>query len=288
LSALTEHARAKVNLSLEVLGRRDDGYHELASLVAFASVADVISLTPGAPLGIEIEGPWAHALSGEENLVLRAAHTAQRQLPDLRLGHFRLEKHLPVAAGIGGGSADAAAALRLLRAANPDLSASLDWSRLALSIGADVPVCLHNAAAFMSGIGERIAPVASMPPLWAVLVNPRVPLSTADVFRSLNAPPTDRRATQLPEPPAFEAFAHLIDWLAGRPNGLEISARALCPAITPVLQELTLLPESAMARMSGSGPTCFALFAESEAADSAARSLATRHPEWWVCAAHLA
>ncbi|MGD9802065.1 MAG: 4-(cytidine 5'-diphospho)-2-C-methyl-D-erythritol kinase [Hyphomicrobiaceae bacterium] len=292
-ASLTEMAPAKINLTLTVCGRRRDGYHQLESLVVFADSAasDTIDLVVGGPLHLELLGPGAAALAGEaisSNLVMRAAVAVLQMVPRAETGTFRLQKHLPVAAGIGSGSADAAAALRLMRRANPNLADSIDWASLAATIGADVPVCLANRASLMWGLGERVAPLLELPAVWVVLANPRVPLSTADVFRTLSASslPFDQEAAEtLPTIPRFANLADLITFITRRPNDLEAPAKQLCPIIREVQLRLADLDGALLARMSGSGPTCFALFATANAAHDGARRLAVSRPDWWVQAA---
>lgn len=283
---VVELAAAKVNLSLRVFGRRPDGYHELDSLVAFASIGDRLTLELGGPLALETEGPGAADLAAADNLVLRAANAVVKRHPGLKLGTFRLEKHLPISAGLGGGSADAAAALRLLRRANPDLATAIDWPALAATIGADVPVCLLQRAARMTGVGEGVAPLGLFPELWAVLANPRIPLSTAAIFSALNAPPLPAVPRHAPMPP-LEDFGAVIGHLEHHPNHLEDTAIRLAPVIAEVRQALAGLEGACLARMTGSGPTCFALFAKAPDAESGAAKLAARHPDWWVTAARL-
>lgn len=288
---LSETASAKINLTLKVLGRRPDGYHELDSLVAFAGppAADRLSLEPGGQLTLEIVGSGASALSSEDvgsNLVVRAAEAARRICPDLRLGAFRLEKNLPVAAGIGGGSSDSAAALRLIRRLNPDHESAIDWHAVAASIGADVPVCLLGRFARMTGLGEHLAPLSPLPPVWAVLANPRVPLSTAPVFKALGAAPLRARPETSP-PPQFHELDDLIDYLGARSNDLEAAAIPICPEVGRVRARLGSLDGMLLSRMSGSGPTCFALFATHAAAEAGARELRAVEPGWWTEAARL-
>lgn len=283
-ATLTETARAKVNLTLRVLGRRPDGYHDLESLVVFADIGDRITFVPGAEPAVRVTGPFAGAIDGE-NIALRAL----RALADrgLTLGSIEIEKRLPVAAGIGGGSADAAAVLRAIRRANPDRDSAVDWPALAASLGADVPVCLASAAQLMWGVGGETAPLPSFPPLPAVLINPGVPLATADVFRALSAPPlsSPSRAPSVPGP--FGDAAAAIACVRGAVNDLEPVARRLCPGIDDVLAALRAEPGVKLARMSGSGPTCFAVFRTTAAAEEAARRLRARASRWWVEAAML-
>jgi 4-diphosphocytidyl-2-C-methyl-D-erythritol kinase len=290
---LCETAPAKINLTLTVHGRRADGYHELESLVAFANaeVADVLEFEPGGPFRLEVTGSSAARLAqdaGSINLVEKAVSIFLQIAPSVVVGAFRLRKCLPIAAGIGGGSSDAAAALRLLRRANPGLEASIDWPRLAAAIGADVRVCLENRASLMTGLGECVAPLVSLPPVWAIIANPRIPLSTADVFRRLKAPPlVDGVAIAQPRVPDFPDLRSLVAYAAEHPNHLETPAKVLCPAIADVQAALGSLDAALLVRMSGSGPTCFALFATADAANSGARRLAAQHSEWWIRATAL-
>lgn len=291
----TEAAPAKVNLTLTVSGRRPDGYHQLESLVVFAGdgAADHLRLSPGGPFRLELTGPGAATLAADAkaspNLIEKAVAAVIAEAPMARVGTFQLRKELPVAAGIGGGSSDAAAALRLLRRANPELAERLDWSRIGASIGADVPVCLESRASLMSGVGERVTPLAGVPPMWAVLANPRVSLSTADVFRALDAPSLHASNPDAPAPiaPQFADFPDLVRYMTARENALEAPARRLCPIISDVLSMLSELDGAVLARMSGSGPTCFALFGTCEDATAVAGRLAMSRPEWWVEAAAL-
>ena len=283
-----ELACAKVNLSLRVHGRRPDGYHELESLVAFAGgcAVDRVTLVPGGPLRLEVGGPGSGSLTDiQANLIIRAAEAALRLCPSLTLGAFQLEKHLPVAAGLGGGSADAAAALRLIRRANPAEAGSIDWLALAASIGADVPVCMASRVSRMAGIGERIEPFPDLPPVWAVLANPGVALATRDVFQALGAPPLN--SVRPVRARTYDGLPALIVGLRDLPNDLEATAKRLCPVVADVCAALIRLDGSLLARMSGSGPTCFALFATAGAAAAAARSLRSAEPRWWVEAAPL-
>ena len=237
-TALVETALAKVNLSLHVLGRRPDGYHELESVVAFATTGDRLSLVPGPAFGLHVDGPFQTALAGE-NLVAQAVRLAAEAAAAvggrLLSGHIQLTKTLPVAAGLGGGSADAAAVLRLLQRANPGLAGQLDWPHLALQLGADVPVCLGSRACRMTGIGERLFPIAELPPAAIVLANPRVPLSTAGVFRALAASLVSSDEPAPPQPPAFRDFVHMIAVLQASGNDLEPVALRLCPPVGEVL-----------------------------------------------------
>lgn len=279
---LHERAPAKVNLTLRVLGRRADGYHDLSSVVAFAGAGDRLSLLPGAELSLVLEGPGAPVLAGEaDNLVLKAARALAARVPGLVLGRFTLAKRLPVAAGLGGGSADAAAALRLLARAN---GLAVDDERLfeaALATGSDVPACLYGRSCLMAGRGEAISPLA-LPRFGAVLVNPRVAVATAEVFRALAlAPGTSRDAGGAAFPPA-PSRAALLDWLATEPNDLEPPARALAPVLGDVERALGATAGARLVRMSGSGATMFALYDDCRAAAAAARQVTGAHPGWWV------
>jgi 4-diphosphocytidyl-2-C-methyl-D-erythritol kinase len=270
-----EFAPAKINLHLHVVGRRQDGYHLLDSLVVFAGIGDWLSVSPAPDLSLTLTGPFAAGLAAEpDNLVLRAA----RGLADLAgirpTGAIRLEKNLPVASGIGGGSADAAAALRLLCrfwGVSPDLT------RLAQSLGADVPVCLLSRPALMSGIGEILAPAPPVPEAGVVLVNPGVAVSTPAVFRA--------RTGGFSPPAAFPAAGWasarlLAQTLAGTHNDLEAAARCMAPEINDALAALANAPGCLIARMSGSGATCFGLFEDALAARHAADTV--RRDGWWV------
>lgn len=278
---LTERAPAKVNLSLRVLGRRADGYHDLASVVAFAGAGDRLALEPGEGLALHITGPGAATLAGDpDNLVLRAARRLAERAPGLRAGRFTLDKRLPVASGIGGGSADAGAALRLLARAN---GLAFDDPRLfdaALATGSDVPACLYGRSCLMAGRGETLTPVA-LPRFGALLVNPRVPVGTAEVFRALGMAPGTRvgAARALP---ALASPAEALAWLVDEPNDLEPPARLVAPVLDEVEAALRATPGARLVRMSGSGATMFALYADCRAAARAAKIVAGAHPAWWV------
>lgn len=290
-AARAERAPAKINLTLRVTGRRADGYHELESLVVFAGVGDTLTFTPARTLALAVDGPTAAAAgSTDDNLVLKAARALAEHVEGLKLGRFTLTKRLPVAAGVGGGSSDAAAALRLLGRAN---RIALDDPRLmeAASVtGADVPVCLDPRPRVMRGIGEILSGPLALPKLPAVLVNPRVAVPTKEVFATLRA---QRQAQWTAVGCAdFEArrrwkAVDLIQVLADEPNDLEAPAVEVAPAIVQVLAGLRALRGCRLARMSGSGATCFALFGTAPAAAVAARTLRAKHPDWWVRATKL-
>jgi 4-diphosphocytidyl-2-C-methyl-D-erythritol kinase len=291
--ALTEEGRAKVNLSLRVVGRRADGYHDIESVVAFADCADRLTLEPGGELKLATTGPLA-AACGEtfDNLVFKAAKLLADAVPNLKLGAFALDKVLPVAAGIGGGSADAAAALRLLARLN-DLS--LDDPRLqkvALATGADVPVCLFSRACDMTGVGEQLLPLA-LPSMPCVMVNPRVPVATKDVFQALGLRNGELLvgATSVLDAPAWpEEGGSIADWvdvLETVANDLEAPALRIEPVIGDVLEALRDTAGVKLARMSGSGATCFAIYGASAEAHAAAEKVRRDHPGWWVHAGTL-
>ncbi len=267
-------APAKVNLTLHVIGRRDDGYHLLDSLVAFADAGDRLAVTLADMPGLDVTGPLAAGVPvGDENLVLRAARLMGA---DVRIN---LDKHLPAAAGLGGGSSDAAACLRAVA----DLTGRpVPGARAAATLGADVPVCLAARAARMRGIGEDIAPLAAMPPLHAVLVNPGVAVPTGAVFARMTQTSNPPMPAQLPDWPDAAA---LIGWLGAQRNDLQEPAIALQPVIGDVLMAIGTQPECALSRMSGSGATCFGLFPTSDAAHRAAHGL--DRPGWWVRAVTL-
>lgn len=287
LLSRTEFARAKVNLWLHVTGRRaDDGYHTLESLFVFTEFGDHLSLTPGDGLDLVLSGPMSGpAGDGPDNLVLKAARALAEEVPGLRGGTFTLDKRTPVAAGLGGGSGDAAAALRLLARENGLDPYDPRLMRAAIGTGADVPICLLSAPAFVRGIGDIVSPIA-MPDLALVLVNPRVPLSTAKVFAALGRPANDRvEGSEGPVLPIeIAAFAEMLHTMR---NDLEPAAIDVCPPIADVLEALKTLPGVLLARMSGSGPTCFGLFADQQAAGIGAETLASAHPDWWVTAVRV-
>jgi 4-diphosphocytidyl-2-C-methyl-D-erythritol kinase len=290
---LVEDGRAKVNLTLRVVGRRVDGYHDLESVVAFADCADRLSLLPGSALQLRTTGPLAQACGEvDDNLVLKTARLLSERVPGLTTGTFTLHKVLPVAAGIGGGSADAAAALRLLARAN---GLAIDDERLtevARLTGADVPVCVASRACVMTGVGESLSPLA-LPKLPCVLVNPRVAVATKDVFAALGlrggellVGATDiLQAIVWPEEGA--SAREWIDAFASETNDLEEPSKRIQPVIGEVLSALGEAGGARLARMSGSGATCFAIFDDAAAAQAAAQKIQLAHPQWWVHAGVL-
>ncbi|MFZ5791208.1 MAG: 4-(cytidine 5'-diphospho)-2-C-methyl-D-erythritol kinase [Pseudomonadota bacterium] len=283
-------ARAKINLYLHVVGRRADGYHLLDSLVVFADLGDELKAVPAAAgaLSLAVEGPFAAGLStGEDNLVLRAARALADALRErgLAAGGARLAlvKNLPVASGIGGGSADAAATLIALTRLWQVPEGAVDLAAIGLSLGADLPVCLAGAPRFVGGIGERLDPVPALPTAALLLVNPGVAVSTPAVFKmrqgAFSAPA--RWSDALPDAAALAAR------LARCRNDLEASAMAIAPVIGEVLMALERLPGALLTRMSGSGATCFALFADIDHAEMAAARLRRERPRWWIAAAPM-
>ena len=287
-SRLIEHAPAKVNLTLTVLGRRRDGYHSIDSLVVFARAGDRLAFVPGEPLSLRVRGSTAaQAGAIDDNLVLKATRALAAAIPDLKLGAFTLDKRLPVAAGLGGGSSDAGAALRLLARANRLRLGDPRLARVARSVGADVPVCVDPKPRRIRGIGEILSARLAIPKLHAVLVNPGVAVPTKDVFAilGLKAGETKKRVGRARALP--REFNKLVAILAEEGNDLEPAAIKLQPVIASVLKALVRENGCHMARMSGSGATCFGLFTSSRAAAGAAKRLSAAHPGWWVKASIL-
>ncbi len=260
-------APAKINLALHVTGRRGDGYHLLDSLVVFADIGDRLRLRSARGLSLTVSGPMSEGVPVDDgNLALRAARAAR--VADVAI---HLEKHLPAAAGIGGGSSDAAAVLRALDegwgARTPDI----------LALGADLPVCMSAQTARMSGIGDVVAPVSGIPPLPAVLVNPGEAIPTPAVFAALD----ERNGSPMSDIPAFSGVAQCAHWLHGQRNDLQAPALGIEPVIGDCLDLLTR-QDALLARMSGSGATCFGLYPDPAAAARAAAALTAQRPGWWV------
>ncbi|SDW28405.1 4-diphosphocytidyl-2-C-methyl-D-erythritol kinase [Roseicitreum antarcticum] len=276
--ALAEPARAKINLTLHVTGRRADGYHLLDSLVVFADVGDVVSAEPADALSLSVIGPRGAGVPvGADNLVFRAA----KLMAPGGGARLTLDKHLPAASGIGGGSADAAACLRVLAHLwGCELPPLADQLRL----GADVPVCVVSRPCRMTGIGEGLAPVPRLPPVWLLLVNPGVGLETPQVFRALT---TADHAPMPQDLPVWADAADLAFWLAAQRNDLQPAAIACAPVVGQVLDAVGSTAECLLARMSGSGATCFGVYASRTAADRAADTMRIAHPDWWVAATGL-
>lgn len=263
-------APAKINLCLHVTGQQSDGYHLLDSLVGFADVGDWVTVSRGG--GVSVSGPQAAGLEQGENIITRVLTAFGSD--DVAV---HLEKHLPVASGIGGGSTDAAATYRgilalMARAPLPEDAAAL------LSLGADVPICVAAQPARMQGIGAQITPMHAMPALHAVLVNPRVGVSTPSVFKALSCKQNPPLAQM---PATWDNQAALISWLAGQRNDLQPVAISIAPVIGDVLGAIAKTGAE-LARMSGSGATCFGLYATAQGTTQAAADLRAAHPDWWV------
>lgn len=288
VSPLTAIAPAKINLFLHVGPVDDEGYHPLTSLVAFADVGDGISVAPADQLSLTVDGSFGAGLADEpNNLILRALQALGEATgtgePPVQV---HLDKRLPIAAGLGGGSSDAGAGLKLARDL---LRLDLDDAALgetAKVVGADGSMCLHARTAWAEGRGEVLTFEPKLPPLPALLVNPGVPSPTGAVYRAYDAAP--RALEARPTPPADWSAAGVIDWLAEQRNDLEAPAVALQPVIGAALRAVDALPEARLTRMSGSGSTVFALFDTRKAAEAAARQLASVQPDWWIMPTMLA
>lgn len=285
-SSVTELARPKINLSLHVTGKRQDGYHLLESLVVFAECGDIVTAEPAHGLSLSMDGPFGDGLGADgHNLVLRAAVLLQDASGTTEGAALHLIKNLPIASGIGGGSADAAAALRAL-----NRLWRLDWPQvrleeLALSLGADVPVCIASRTRIMRGIGDRLSAGPALPDLWILLVNPMRGVETRAVFQARqNADFTQAGII----PARFIAAQALTDWLTtATTNDLAAPARQVQPVIAEVETALAALPGTLLTRMSGSGATCFALCATESAAEAAAETLRAAEPGWWCDVARV-
>lgn len=278
-------ARAKVNLYLHITGKRPDGYHLLDSLIVFADTGDEIALAPADRLSLTIDGPFAGGLgAGPDNLVLRAAQALQEITGTRRGAAIRLTKNLPIASGIGGGSADAAATLAALCGLWDVAPGRAALHAIAARLGADVPVCLDGAASFVGGIGEELAPARGLPPAWLLLANPRIATPTPAVFKARQGAFT--KAARWSEAP--RDFADFAARLQSTANDLTEAAIGVTPAIRDVLAALAELPGCVLARLSGSGATCFGLFADEGGARAAERTLRHQQPGWWVTAAPIA
>ncbi len=283
--AIVVSAPAKINLYLHVTGQRRDGYHLLDSLVAFAGIQDRLVIGPDDGLRLLIEGRFSGAVpSGAGNIVLGAAVRLAEAAGVEARARIDLVKRLPVSAGLGGGSADAAAALRGLSALWGISPAEDDLLALALELGADVPVCLRAKAAYVGGIGGDLEAAPPLPEAWLALVNPGRPLATATVFGSLGGPFAGPARFSGAPADAAGLAAHL----QSRDNGLTEAARALEPGIGEALSAIERCPGVLLARMTGSGATCFGLFGEQDAAVEAAANIAAAHPGWWARPAALA
>ena len=275
---MRELARAKINLSLEIIGRRGDGYHNLQTLAVFADIGDFVSIIPASETSLHISSAFANALSTKDNILLKTLDIFNNAAKQSRQYKICLEKNLPVAAGIGGGSADAAALLRLL---NKQLDAPLDSEimlAMAAQIGADVAMCLYSQPVIAEGVGDILTPLTRLPGLNLVLVNPLLPLSTRDVFKAYT--PIASKPTPIP----VEAmnFAELISLLEKHPNHLEETAKALMPQVGEIITALRSTHKCLLARMSGSGATCFGIFESTEKANHAAQTLKAHFPGYWI------
>jgi len=276
-------APAKVNLYLHVTGRRADGYHLVDSLVAFADIGDRLTAEPAASLSLGVSGPEAAALAavGDDNLVLRAARLLADHAGIAAGARLHLEKHLPVSAGIGGGSSDAAAAFLALRRLWNLPFDDIELCQLGARLGADVPACVYRRAVWVGGIGERVEPAQPLPQAGILFANPRLALPTGAVFAvRRGAPGVAARFAPMPRD-----VARLAELLGERNNDLADAAIGLVPEIGAVLARLSGLPGSLLVRMSGSGATCFALFADRAAAEEARLKLTAAEPSWWCAAA---
>jgi 4-diphosphocytidyl-2-C-methyl-D-erythritol kinase len=276
---ITANARAKVNLFLQVTGKRTDGYHLLESLVVFADRGDRITVQEAEDLTLKVSGPFSTAIdSTEENLVIKAAQKLKSESGIDKGARISLEKNLPVAAGIGGGSADAAATLKSLNTLW-NIGFSEDrLSQIGLSLGADIPACLYGRPAIMSGIGEHISGIVDFPEFYILLVNEGSSLATKDVFKRLKS------TKKTPPSVDFNGLTvrELFTALRSMPNDLAAPALQIVPAIGTVLAMIREQKGCDLARMSGSGATCFGLFAEGDAARKAAKAIQAKHPGWWV------
>ncbi|ARJ66332.1 4-(cytidine 5'-diphospho)-2-C-methyl-D-erythritol kinase [Magnetospirillum sp. ME-1] len=283
MTSFSVEAPAKINLTLHVVGKRDDGYHLLDSLVAFAGMGDTLDFAPADTLRLEVTGPTAGQIPEGENIVIKAARLLADAAGVNKGAAIRLTKRLPVAAGIGGGSADAAAALKgLMRLWDVSLSPEA-LNTLALSIGADVPVCLAGKPMRMMGVGEVLEPAPALPPAWLLLVNPMVPLHTPPVFKARTGPFSE--ADPLTAAPS-DAQA-LAQALAARRNDLTPPAILIEPVVGEVLAAIAATADCLLPRMSGSGATCFGLYGGQAQARAAAARVAAAHPAWWVAPAPL-
>jgi 4-diphosphocytidyl-2-C-methyl-D-erythritol kinase len=283
--ALKVPAPAKINLFLHVGDRRTDGFHALQSLVVFAAFGDELVFSPDRDLKLVARGPFAGNLgSSNDNLVIKAAKALQKHTCCARGAYISLKKNLPVASGIGGGSADAAAALRgLSRLWRLTLPAD-ELRMIAAELGSDVPACVASMPQWMEGRGEKLAVLDGIPAMPMVLVNPGLGLSTGEVFAALKV----RRGTQLPPPPNMQAASDLVAYLKDTANDLEAPARAIAPSVGEVLDALASQHGVLLSRMSGSGATCFALFDSDDSAAMAALIVGEQHRNWWVTATKTA
>jgi 4-diphosphocytidyl-2-C-methyl-D-erythritol kinase len=287
--SVIQPARAKINLTLRVHGRRADGYHELESLVTFADVGDGVRVETGGPFRLAVEGPHASNIEGE-NLIERAHRVLASLVPDLGIGTVTLDKRLPVSSGIGGGSSDAAAFLRAVQDIAPPRTRHLPWDRIARDLGADVPVCLVSQSTLMTGTGEALTWVRDFPRLSAVLVTPDVTVpaaKTREIFRRLAAlslPPQTSRVHPLPIPTSRAEVVRMVTAIG---NDLARPALELWPVLAEVDRQLGGAAGCLATGLSGAGPTTFALYDSAAAARDAASAMVERHPTWWIAATSL-
>jgi 4-diphosphocytidyl-2-C-methyl-D-erythritol kinase len=277
-SSITWAAPAKLNLYLHVTGRRDDGYHTLDSLIVFTEVGDSLNVKKSDTLSLEIVGPFAAALIGHEddNLVLKAARLLAEAADVPALAEISLNKCLPVAAGLGGGSSDASATLKALMILWDINPKTIDLETIAISLGADVPVCMATKSSFIGGVGERLSPCPGLPQFGLLLINPNITLATVDAFSAFSLPFSPAAAFTT----APSSVTELVDILGQRRNDLTADVVSLCPSVGDVLRTLESISNCRLARMTGSGATCFGLFDTLSAAQSAAATLA--HHDWWI------
>ncbi len=306
VAPVCQSAPAKINLTLRILGRREDGYHQLVSLVAFApDISDTVTVTPGPSNRVTFSGPFSVGLDAGPTTVSLALRLLAQSLvapasappgpqpaPGLQLGAVVVEKRIPLASGLGGGSADAAAVLRAVRHLNTERQTEVDWLTIARQIGADVPVCLTSRAQIMSGVGDELAPVASLPKLYTVLIKtdePALPDKTQRVFEALNAGPIEMVAQpqSTKNKVTFDCAEAVAAFVHGTGNTLLEPARALMPSLDAPLAMLNAQPSCLAASLSGAGPTVFGLFADRDGAESAARTIQNDAPSWWVKASEL-
>jgi 4-diphosphocytidyl-2-C-methyl-D-erythritol kinase len=273
-------ARAKINLFLHVGDKREDGFHPLQSLAVFTDFGDRVAAEPAENLSLSLEGPFAAGLeSGEDNLVLRAARALAERAGRPAEAKITLTKNLPLASGVGGGSADAAATLRLLANLWQLKYDEKVLREIGAGLGSDIPVCVRSQPAFMEGRGEVLTPVTSLPRLPLLLVNPRVAIPTRDIFAALG----ERKGVGMKLPSGgFTDLADLLRFLEMTSNDLEAPAKAREPAIVDVLNALRRMPGALFTRMSGSGATCFALMPDDGGATRAAALLKEKYPNWWI------
>jgi 4-diphosphocytidyl-2-C-methyl-D-erythritol kinase len=284
VSTVTEFAPAKINLFLHVGEKRADGFHALQSLVVFASAGDTLGFAAGNGLSLAVEGPFAKGLETEgDNLILRAARALAAETGVAPNAKITLTKNLPVSSGIGGGSADAAAALRgLAKLWNVPLPANRAHA-LAEQLGSDVPVCVASRSSWMEGRGELVSPSPALPPLGIVLVNPGVAVPTGKVFAGLKT----RHGVDGRKPARWRSQNEFVDYLQTTSNDLEAPAREIAPVVGDAIGAIAKAKDVLLARMSGSGATCFGLFSDERGAQAAAQRIAAAHPDWWVVAAKL-